>query len=389
MHQFIRSARNSRFRYVWLVAAVALAVVAERGAEAHKAVTSKYGYNDDIFPIFRERCGRCHVTGGPAPMSLMTYQEAVPWAESIREELTSEKMPPWYVDPAGPTMKGGLGITPKEIDMVITWASGGTPQGDFAKKPAPMVARAQWRAGEPALKFAMEAEHVLPPGKVEDAIEVTIPTNLAEAKWVKAADLLPGEPTMVRDAVISLENGPVLAMWVPGTDPVGTPSGAAFKVPAGAKIHLQIHYKKSWQDEQTAKSDRSTVGLYVTDPPSSGREVQSIAADGPPADSPEPRTFSGAALQGPARVIAIRPSFDFPYGSVNIQAVTPTGSKIPLLLLSGPRPEWRRRYWLAEPVELPSGSKLEVAVAPPAIESADPLPPKKFPLQIALDYVPQ
>ncbi len=55
----------------------------QRG-EAHKAITSKYTYNDDVFPIVRAKCGNCHVDGGVAPMSLMTYEEAFPWAESIR-----------------------------------------------------------------------------------------------------------------------------------------------------------------------------------------------------------------------------------------------------------------------------------------------------------------
>ena len=61
-----------------IAAGVALDV--QRG-EAHKAITSKYTYNDDVFPIFRDRCARCHVPGGVAPMSLMTYDEAFPWAE--------------------------------------------------------------------------------------------------------------------------------------------------------------------------------------------------------------------------------------------------------------------------------------------------------------------
>src|SRR5579863_10290940 len=117
---------------------LAAAVLAERVVYAHRPITSKFGYNDDIFPIFRDRCGRCHVDGGPAPMSLLTYQDAVPWAESIREELTTEQMPPWYVDPAGPAIRGGDPISAREIDMIITWASGGKPQGTFSRKPAPI-----------------------------------------------------------------------------------------------------------------------------------------------------------------------------------------------------------------------------------------------------------
>src|SRR6516165_1673465 len=75
----------------------ALALVVESG-EAHKPTSSKYTLHDDVFPIFQERCSRCHVPGGVAPMSLMTYEEAFPWAESIRAELVAAHMPPATVD---------------------------------------------------------------------------------------------------------------------------------------------------------------------------------------------------------------------------------------------------------------------------------------------------
>src|ERR1051326_5492635 len=66
--------------------------------EGHKAITSKYTYNDDVFPIFRDRCAQCHVESGVAPMSLTTYKDAYPWAESIRAELVAGHMPPWNAE---------------------------------------------------------------------------------------------------------------------------------------------------------------------------------------------------------------------------------------------------------------------------------------------------
>ena len=65
------------------------------------------------------------------------------------------------------------------------------------------------------------------------------------------------------------------------TTPRRLPVARAFRIPAGAKLHLQIYYKKTWQDEQQTKSDQSTVGLYFTDEPLSGKDIQSFAVDGP------------------------------------------------------------------------------------------------------------
>jgi hypothetical protein len=358
--------------------------------EAHKAITSRFNYNEHIFPIFRDRCGTCHYAGGPTPMSLLTYQDAVPWGESMREELISENMPPWYVDPLGPAAKGGHTLSTKELDMLVTWAVGGSPEGDATKRPAPIEVKTQWKAGPPDLEVPLDKEQELGPGVMEDTREATLSTNLKEAKWVSTVDLLPGKASMVRDALISLENGTVLAAWVPGYDATASPSGTAFKLPAGAKLRVQIHYKKHYLDEQNAVADKSIVGLYFTDPPVSGREIQALAIPGPngESDPAEPRAFGGT-IKTAARVVAVRPSLDTEYESVQIEAVLQGGRRVPLLQLRGPRPEWRRRYWLAEPIELPAGARIEVKGKPAHLEPmARPLT-QKYPLQIAIDYVAQ
>ena len=79
---------------VSLIVLIATLAVTSRTGAAHKPITSKYTFNDDVFPIFRDKCGRCHVEGGVGPMSLMTYEAAFPWAESIRVELIASHMPP-------------------------------------------------------------------------------------------------------------------------------------------------------------------------------------------------------------------------------------------------------------------------------------------------------
>jgi len=192
----------------------------------------------------------------------------------------------------------------------------------------------------------------------------------------------------VRDAVIAIENGPILAAWVPGHEAIASPNGTAFKLPANAKLTLKIHYKKGWQDEQNAKSDQSTIGLYFTDAPLSGKSIESVDIKGPDAPSAtEAATFSGALKTG-ARVLALRPSFDQAYLDTNIDAVLPNGRRVTLMKLRAAQPMWYRRYWLAEPVELPAGTKLEVKAMPAPVDEFGPPPTqKRYPLQVSLDYV--
>jgi hypothetical protein len=361
--------------------------------DAHKAKTSPFSYNVDIFPLLRDNCGRCHVEGGPAPMSLMTYDKdggAVAWAESIREMLLSGAMPPWYADPTGPAVRNNHSLNPRDLDKLITWATGGTPHGDLSRTLPVVTHRDGWSGAKPDLELPMPEAFTVGPNVMQASNEVTIPTNFTEAKWVKAVDLLPGVASMVRRAYISVEGGPMLALWEPGDDAVDPPSGAAFKLAPGTKLHLKVDYKKSWQDEQKSLADKSVIGLYFTDEPLSGKSIESVNIDGPKAegDATNARTFNGTLKAG-GRVVALRPMLDAPYASVEISAVAASGRKVPLLKLRNARPEWPRRYWLADPIELPANTKIEVTM-----ELGDPdIGPlgkaDSFPLQIGLDGVPQ
>src|SRR5689334_22152074 len=116
-------------RHVLLLLGLLLFLGLTRHTDAHKPVTSKYDYNRDVFPLLRKHCAQCHIEGGAAPMSLMTYKDAVPWAESIRDEVTAGRMPPWPIDPTSPSAKGVQPISSHDLNMIVVWASGGTPEG--------------------------------------------------------------------------------------------------------------------------------------------------------------------------------------------------------------------------------------------------------------------
>ncbi len=358
---------------------------------AHKAKTSPFSYNVDIFPLLRDNCGRCHVEGGPAPMSLMTYDQdggAVAWAESIREMLLAGAMPPWYADPTGPAVRNNHSLKPRDLDKIITWATGGTPHGDLSIKIPPIEAKEGWAGGKPDAELPMPQPYTVGPNIMQASNEVTIPTTFTDTRWVKAVDLKPGTPSMVRRAYISVEGGPLLTVWEPGDDVVDPPSGAAFKIPAGAKLHLKIDYKKSWQDEQKSLEDKSVVGLYFTEEPLSGKSIESVSIDGPKDEGIGPRTFTGT-MTAAGRVVALRPMLDAPYETVDITAIAASGRKVPLLKLHNARPEWPRRYWLVDPIELPANTKIEVTMQPGDPDIGPLGKAESFALQIGLDVIPQ
>ncbi|MFN7985198.1 MAG: hypothetical protein U0Q11_25440 [Vicinamibacterales bacterium] len=386
---------HARILTVGIVGAAALGLTlfsTSTTVDAHKAKTSPYSYYADIFPLLRDNCGRCHTAGGPAPMSLMTYDTeggAVAWAESIREMLLAGAMPPYYADPTGPAVRNPHSLTPRELDKIITWATQGTPHGDQSIKLSEVKPRTTWAGGKPDAELQLPQPYTMGPGTMQASADFIVPTTFTDEKWVKAADLMPGIVSMVRRAYISIDGGPVLAVWEPGDDAVDPPSGAAFKLAPGAKLHVKIDYKKSWQDEQKSLVDKSVIGLYFTEAPLSGKSVESVTIDGPKeGSSGAPRTFGGAMKTG-GRVVALRPMLDDAYSVVEINAVAASGRKVTLLKLRNPRPEWPRRYWLVDPIELPPNTKIEVSMQPGDPDIGPLGKAESFALQVGIDIVPQ
>ena len=336
------------------VAGLALAVVGtllvRPDVEAHKPITSKYTYAEHVFPIVRDRCGACHFPGGPAPMSLLSYKDAVPWAESIREQLTTEAMPPWSVEATGPAVKGGHSLPTRELDVLVTWASGGTPEGDPSKVAPATAPPAGWSLGTPDDAFDLP-EVALAPGTIEQKQEFSVPTGFTADRWVRGADVLPSERSMVRAVTVTVDGGPLLAAWVPGEPMTPAPSGTAFKVPAKATLKVAVHYRKNWQDEQVVKTDRTRIGLYAADEPVSGKGITAV------------EIHDTLTLAGPMRILAVRPVLTEALDAVTIEATLPSGRKLPVLNLRAARPGWGRRYWLGEPLELPAGTAVTVHVS--------------------------
>jgi hypothetical protein len=307
----------------------------------------------------------------------------------MREMLSAGAMPPWFLDPTGPAVRNMHLLTARELDVLITWASGGAPEGDPARKPDPPSAPAPgWSLGEPDLVLPMPEAHTMPANISEENVEFLLPTSSAASRWVKAADLQAGTPSTVRRAIISLESGPVLAVWEPGEDRLATPGGTAFRMAAGARVRLQIFYKKPWQADGQEQRDRSRVGLYFTDEPLSGNGINSFALDAPPQVEAETRRFGGPMPMG-GRILAVRPQLDSAYESLEVSARSASGKHIPLLKLYAARPEWPRRYWLADPVELPADAMIEVTGVPGDPDRGPLQKPTTGALRIVFDFVPQ
>ena len=102
------------------------------------------------------------------------------------------------------------------------------------------------------------------------------------------------------------------------------------------------------------------LALYAADP--GVARVESIVLQPPTEnDSNEgPVVSFSSRLSRDLDLLAILPNLEADALGVQIEAVAINGERTPVIRLASPRPEWRTRYWLEEPLRLTQGTTLEV-----------------------------
>src|SRR6188472_3184022 len=135
-----------------------IAAVATMGGQQPSAVPpaspDAVTFNRDIAPIFQKHCTACHRPGQMAPMSLLTYESARPWARSIQRQVTARTMPPWSADPSIGTWANDPSLSSSEIATISRWVETGAAKGT-APAPEPPSFTDGWQIGTPDLVLAI------------------------------------------------------------------------------------------------------------------------------------------------------------------------------------------------------------------------------------------
>src|SRR5438445_3761149 len=119
------------------VVAAFLAGVAALAADGPSSTISPESitFNRDVLPILQKNCQTCHRPGQIAPMSLLTYQSARPWAKAMKAAVATRKMPPWFADPRYGHFVNDRSLQQSDIDTIAQWADTGAAEGDSADAP--------------------------------------------------------------------------------------------------------------------------------------------------------------------------------------------------------------------------------------------------------------
>jgi hypothetical protein len=182
---------SSRAFQAGLVLMVAMAVPA---AAAETPTFSK-----DVAPILQAKCQSCHQPNSIAPMSLITFQEARPWARSIKERVSTRQMPPWHIDKSVgvQSFKNDMSLSDQQIDTIVRWVDGGAPQGDPKDMPPPKppVTTNEWqgvRDGYGPPDIVIKSSEYKMPAKHQDVwYRPMSDIPITEPRWIRMVEIRP------------------------------------------------------------------------------------------------------------------------------------------------------------------------------------------------------
>jgi len=353
-------------------------------------------FHQDVEPILHRRCQGCHRPGDIAPMSLMTYADARPWAKAIRSAVLQKKMPPWFADSDCGPFHNDPSLSKAEIEVLSAWAESGAPEGDAQESSNRNEYVAGWRIGKPDVVIEIPKAFEVPATGVVPYQYISVPTGFTEDKWVQAIEIRPGNRKVVHHIIASagkysggssgvrpvgefftsdveqrlLKSGQelpqfgaqtgsdLLQVFVPGGAPPELKPGQAKLIRAGSGILFQLHYTTTGKPEQ----DRTRIGLIFAKVPPKER-VKSILIFHRnftiPAGASNHLIQARAAVLRDVRLVSMLPHMHLRGKDFEFRAIYPSGETETLLRVSRYDFNWQINYYLASPRLLPKGTIIE------------------------------
>jgi hypothetical protein len=332
---------------------------------SHNPTTTTVLFNREIVALLQNKCLQCHRDGGMS-MPLGTYSEARPWAVAIKEEVLARRMPPWPAEAGYGDFANNVGLTTREMDFLVSWVEGNAPEGDV--EPPPFVDHsAHWMLGEPQLLAVAKPGVVVNANSAVQFTRIVLDPGIERETWIRGLDFKPGDPRVTRAAFFTVvETGEYLGGWTPWQSSTELPDDAGFRLPAGARVAVDVLYKGI---DQTV-TDTPRLALYVARTRPSRRASTAILREVRPAQvqGAQRRPESSIRLNGrlvfpnATTLLALRPQLPTDAKSLEVMAVRPDGSRDVLLRMPQVRFDWQTPFVFRAPVSLPAGSVLEAAV---------------------------
>jgi hypothetical protein len=253
--------------------AISAVMVMSTTAVAQEQVT----FTKDVAPILQERCQVCHRVGTFAPMSLVTYEQARPWARSIKQKVLAREMPPWFIDKnvGVQHFSNDVSLTDQEIATLVKWVDSGAPQGNPADMPPPrsFPDGQVWHIGQPDLIVRLPQDVVVKAKAPDQWPDILVDPGLTEDRYIQGVQIIPAkghkvihhirtsivEPEGSRhsgqlDGNVALavgEQGVFLNEYAIGKGGDVFPEGSGRLIKAGTKVNFQFHLHSVGEETPT------------------------------------------------------------------------------------------------------------------------------------------
>ena len=326
-----------------LSAGVALiAVSASVSAQAQVTFTK------DVAVILQKHCQVCHQPDTFAPMSLLTYEQARPWARAIKQKILAREMPPWYIDKnvGIRNFSNDVSLSDQEIATIVQWVDSGAPQGNPADMPPPRKFEAsdKWHI-RPDLIVQLQKDVIVPAQAADRWIDVLVDTGLTEDRYIKGVEIKPTKGfRAVHHASTSMKHeddpddadnvqGVFLNEYALGKNADVFPDGAGRLIKAGTKINFNLHLHPIG----TETPINVALALQLYPKGYKPHYLETTEKVGDPKDLDIPPNTDNVRFEGyntltkPARLLSFQPHLHNRGKASCMEAIYPGGHKVETL----------------------------------------------------------
>jgi hypothetical protein len=372
-----------------VIALVVLALPQLVTAQSTNALT----FTKDIAPIFQEKCEACHRPDSIAPMSLVTYEDARPWAKAVRERVITRQMPPWHLDKTVgiQKFKNDRSLSDAQIDTIVKWVDAGAPKGDLKDMPRPKQwpDESKWNFAEmfgPPDLIIKSPDWTVPAVGQDAWFKPVIPTGLTEQRMVRAIEIRPATVKgrkVTHHALARLQQqettnaadtnddaatvGGLFMEWAVGKQgELMRPDTGKLMLP-GSKIIFEMHYHSIGEEI----TDHVELGIYFYP---KGQEpkfretlaaLQSVAGGSRNIDIAPNSTFVSQnfiPMRQAGRVESFQPHMHLRGKAMSMEAILPNGQSTMLSYVNNFNFNWHNSYVYSDDVAplLPKGTILKI-----------------------------
>ncbi|HEX6464989.1 MAG TPA: hypothetical protein VFZ98_11060 [Vicinamibacterales bacterium] len=350
-------------------------------------------FTKHVAPILQQKCQVCHQPDSIGPMPLVTYEDALEYADKIKRKVSQRLMPPWHIDRSIgiQEFKNDRSLSDQQIATIVGWVDAGAPRGDPkdmpppVKFPDPLGWQLAKEFGQPDLVIKSEP-YTLAAHTQDKWFRPVSDTGLTEPRWVRAIEIRPtsllGRRT-IHHVLASLEQkeadgveglahsahdvqmGAGLFMeWAVGKTGQIVPSDAGKLMLPGSRIRWEIHMFAIGEE---VKNNQVELGIYFYPRGTVPRHrivlrmfdvTRGSQLDIPPGEVAVSQNYY--VLQAPARLENFQPHMHMRGKAMSVEAVYPDGRKEVLSAVNRFQWNWHVNYVYAEDVAplLPKGTML-------------------------------